>query len=85
MSDVYSSGTAFYQYDPATAAVLFGVADAPSNASLTDLVIMVNDGLRGIAGSNRYTGDSAYDSTTLLDNFRWIADGTTVVVGTGPE
>lgn len=31
------------------------------------------------------TGDSAYDSTTLLDNFRWIADGTTVVVGTGPE
>lgn len=31
------------------------------------------------------TGDQAYDSTTLLDNFRWIADGGTVVVGTTPE
>lgn len=31
------------------------------------------------------TGDSAYDSTVLLDNFRWIADGGTVSVGTTPE
>lgn len=31
------------------------------------------------------TGDSAWDSTVLLDNFRWIADGGTVTVGTVPE
>lgn len=31
------------------------------------------------------TGDALYDSTVLLDNFRWIADGGTVVVGTIPE
>jgi hypothetical protein len=30
------------------------------------------------------TGDQAYDSTVLLDNFRWIADGGTVAVGTAP-
>ena len=30
------------------------------------------------------TGDSAYDSTVLVDNFRWIADGGTVDVGTNP-
>ncbi|WP_156040964.1 choice-of-anchor L domain-containing protein [Chondromyces apiculatus] len=28
------------------------------------------------------TGDQALDSTTLIDNFRWIADGSNVVVGT---
>jgi len=31
------------------------------------------------------TGDTAYDSTVLLDNFQWIADGGTVSVGTVPE
>jgi len=31
------------------------------------------------------TGDSLYDSTALIDNFRWIADGGTVTVGTTPE
>jgi hypothetical protein len=31
------------------------------------------------------TGDSAWDSTALVDNFRWIADGGTVTVGTTPE
>ncbi len=31
------------------------------------------------------TGDSAWDSTALIDNFRWIADGGTVTVGTTPE
>lgn len=31
------------------------------------------------------TGDAAWDSTVLLDNFRWIADGGTVDVGTTPE
>ncbi|MBK9264717.1 MAG: choice-of-anchor L domain-containing protein [Polyangiaceae bacterium] len=30
------------------------------------------------------TGDSAYDSTALVDNFEWIASGGTVVVGTTP-
>ena len=30
------------------------------------------------------TGDSAYDSTALVDNFQWIASGGTVVVGTIP-
>jgi hypothetical protein len=30
------------------------------------------------------TGDSAYDSTALVDNFQWIANGGTVVVGTTP-
>ena len=30
------------------------------------------------------TGDQAYDSTVLIDNFRWIADGGTVAVGTTP-
>lgn len=30
------------------------------------------------------TGDSAYDSTALVDNFEWIANGGTVVVGTTP-
>lgn len=29
------------------------------------------------------TGDSALDSTVLIDGFEWIADGTTVVVNTG--
>jgi hypothetical protein len=31
------------------------------------------------------TGDNAWDSTALIDNFRWIADGGTVTVGTTPE
>ncbi|MCH9688856.1 MAG: choice-of-anchor L domain-containing protein [Deltaproteobacteria bacterium] len=31
------------------------------------------------------TGDNAWDSTALIDNFRWIADGGTVTVGTAPE
>ncbi|MGH1342801.1 MAG: choice-of-anchor L domain-containing protein [Nannocystales bacterium] len=31
------------------------------------------------------TGDAAFDSTVLLDNFRWIADGGSVSVGTTPE
>lgn len=31
------------------------------------------------------TGDNAWDSTALIDNFRWIADGGTVTVGTEPE
>ena len=31
------------------------------------------------------TGDAAWDSTVLVDNFRWIADGGTVDVGTEPE
>lgn len=31
------------------------------------------------------TGDPNYDSTSLIDNFQWIADGGTVVVGTNPE
>ncbi|MCC6528119.1 MAG: putative metal-binding motif-containing protein [Polyangiaceae bacterium] len=30
------------------------------------------------------TGDTAWDSTALLDNFRWIANGGTVSVGTIP-
>ncbi|MBK8253908.1 MAG: choice-of-anchor L domain-containing protein [Polyangiaceae bacterium] len=30
------------------------------------------------------TGDSAWDSTALVDNFQWIANGGTVVVGTIP-
>jgi hypothetical protein len=30
------------------------------------------------------TGDTAYDSTTLIDNFKWIANGGTVSVGTNP-
>jgi hypothetical protein len=30
------------------------------------------------------TGDSAWDSTTLIDNFQWIANGGTVTVGTDP-
>ncbi len=30
------------------------------------------------------TGDSAYDSTAIVDNFEWIANGGTVVVGTTP-
>lgn len=30
------------------------------------------------------TGDDAYDSTTLIDNFQWIATGGTVAVGTEP-
>lgn len=30
------------------------------------------------------TGDSSWDSTVLVDNFRWIADGGTVSVGTNP-
>ncbi len=30
------------------------------------------------------TGDSAFDSTTLIDNFTWIANGGTVTVGTQP-
>ena len=28
------------------------------------------------------TGDTAYDSTALIDNFQWIAKGRTVDVGT---
>ncbi len=31
------------------------------------------------------TGDQAWDSTALIDNFQWIADGGTVTVGTTPE
>jgi hypothetical protein len=31
------------------------------------------------------TGDDQWDSTTLIDNFRWIADGGTVTVTTNPE
>lgn len=31
------------------------------------------------------TGDAAWDSTVLIDNFRWIADGADVDVGTEPE
>ena len=31
------------------------------------------------------TGDSILDSTVLVDNFRWIANGGTVVVGTTPS
>lgn len=31
------------------------------------------------------TGDQLWDSTALIDNFRWIADGGTVMVGTTPE
>ena len=31
------------------------------------------------------TGDTAFDSTTLIDNFQWIATpGTTVAVSTTP-
>ena len=30
------------------------------------------------------TGDAAWDSTTLIDDFHWIANGGTVVVGTDP-
>lgn len=30
------------------------------------------------------TGDTAWDSTVLIDNFEWIADGGTVDVGTTP-
>lgn len=30
------------------------------------------------------TGDSAYDSTTIIDNFQWVANGGTVTVGTNP-
>ena len=30
------------------------------------------------------SGDGALDSTTLVDNFQWIANGGTVVVGTNP-
>ncbi len=30
------------------------------------------------------TGDTAFDSTTLIDNFQWIANGGTVTVGTTP-
>jgi hypothetical protein len=30
------------------------------------------------------TGDQQWDSTTLIDNFQWIANGGTVVVGTDP-
>jgi hypothetical protein len=30
------------------------------------------------------TGDTAYDSTALIDNFQWIANGGTVDVGTDP-
>jgi hypothetical protein len=30
------------------------------------------------------TGDDAWDSTVLIDNFKWIANGGTVVVGTNP-
>jgi hypothetical protein len=30
------------------------------------------------------TGDTAWDSTTLIDNFQWIANGGTVAVGTNP-
>ena len=30
------------------------------------------------------TGDTAWDSTTLIDNFQWIASGGTVTIGTTP-
>jgi hypothetical protein len=30
------------------------------------------------------TGDGSWDSTTVIDNFQWIADGGTVLVGTNP-
>ncbi len=30
------------------------------------------------------TGDSAWDSTAVVDNFQWVANGGTVVVGTEP-
>jgi hypothetical protein len=30
------------------------------------------------------TGDTGWDSTTLIDNFQWIANGGTVTVGTTP-
>jgi hypothetical protein len=30
------------------------------------------------------TGDTAYDSTTIIDNFQWVANGGTVTVGTNP-
>jgi hypothetical protein len=30
------------------------------------------------------TGDSSYDSTAIIDNFQWIADGGSVLVGTNP-
>ncbi|APR85405.1 Cell division protein FtsH [Minicystis rosea] len=30
------------------------------------------------------TGDQNYDSTTLIDNWQWIANGGTVVIGTDP-
>ena len=30
------------------------------------------------------TGDQALDSTALIDNFRWLATGGTVTVGTKP-
>jgi hypothetical protein len=30
------------------------------------------------------TGDSAFDSTVLIDNFQWIANGGTVTVSTDP-
>jgi hypothetical protein len=30
------------------------------------------------------TGDTAWDSTALIDNFHWIANGGTVAVGTKP-
>ena len=31
------------------------------------------------------TGDQAWDSSVLVDNFEWIANGGTVVVGTNPD
>jgi hypothetical protein len=30
------------------------------------------------------TGDTALDSTTIIDNFKWVANGGTVTVGTAP-
>ncbi|HLM71207.1 MAG TPA: choice-of-anchor L domain-containing protein [Polyangiaceae bacterium] len=30
------------------------------------------------------TGDTAWDSTALIDNFQWVASGGTVVIGTEP-
>lgn len=30
------------------------------------------------------TGDASWDSTTIIDNFQWIADGGSVLVGTNP-
>jgi hypothetical protein len=30
------------------------------------------------------TGDTAWDSTALVDNFQWVANGGTVVIGTEP-